>query len=128
MTDPHSHGDVTARPGIASVALFGVCPRCGARGLFRGVAQFAPACGRCGLDYAAFNVGDGPAAFLTFGVGALAAVVAAWLALSVDPPVWVYVAVLVPLVVGPTLWGLRLCKGALLAAEYKRRAAEHRAQ
>ena len=31
----------------------------------------------------------------------LAAVVAAWLALDVDPPVWVYVAVLVPLVVLP---------------------------
>lgn len=69
-------------------------------------------------------MGDGPAAFLTFGVGALAAGVAAWLALDVDPPVWVYVAVLVPLVVLPTLYGLRVSKAALLTAEYQRRAAE----
>jgi uncharacterized protein (DUF983 family) len=110
-----------------AVALGGVCPRCGAKGLFAGVAQFAPACPACGLDYTAFNVGDGPAAFLTFGVGALVCVVAAWMALAVDPPVWVYVVVLGPLTVGPTVLGLRLLKGWLLAAEYKRRAVEYRA-
>jgi uncharacterized protein (DUF983 family) len=79
------------------------------------------------MDFAGFNVGDGPAAFLTFAVGRLAAGVAAWLALSVDPPVWVYPLVLVPLVFGPTLYGLRVGKAALLAAEYQRRAGEHRA-
>ncbi|HZU65049.1 MAG TPA: DUF983 domain-containing protein [Novosphingobium sp.] len=107
-------------------ALFGLCPRCGAKGLFAGLARFAPACRRCGLDFSGFNVGDGPAAFLTFGVGALVVVVAAWLALSVDPPWWVYVLVLVPLTFGPTLWGLRLGKAALLVAEYRRKAGEGR--
>lgn len=124
LTDPQSPSAFEGQPGIFSAALFGLCPRCGAKGLFAGIAHFAPRCGRCGLDYGAFNVGDGPAAFLTFGVGALAAVVAAWLALDVDPPVWVYVAVLVPLVVLPTLYGLRVSKAALLAAEYQRRAME----
>jgi len=114
-------------PSLAGAALLGLCPRCGARGLFAGVAQFAPRCARCGLDFSGFNVGDGPAAFLTFAVGGLAAVVAAWLALSVDPPVWIYPLVLIPLVVGPTLYGLRVGKAALLAAEYRRRAGEHRA-
>nr|WP_253951038.1 DUF983 domain-containing protein [Novosphingobium sp. SG751A] len=104
--------------------MFGLCPRCGAKGLFAGIAHFAPRCEKCGLDFGSFNVGDGPAAFLTFGVGALAAGVAAWLALDVDPPVWVYVAVLVPLVVLPTLYGLRVSKAALLTAEYQRRASE----
>jgi len=94
--------------------------------MMAGVARFAPRCAVCGLDFASFNVGDGPAAFLTFFVGALAAVVAAWLALSVDPPVWVYPLVLVPIVIGPTVWGLRVGKAALLVAEFRRRAAEHR--
>ncbi|RVU07119.1 DUF983 domain-containing protein [Novosphingobium umbonatum] len=116
-----------APPALARVALLGLCPRCGAKGLFAGLAHFAPACKSCGMDFASFNVGDGPAAFLTFAVGGLAAVVAAWLALSVDPPVWVYPVVLVPLVFGPTLYGLRVGKAALLAAEYQRRAGEHRA-
>jgi hypothetical protein len=36
--------------------------------------------------------------------------------------------VLVPVVIGPTLWGLRVGKAALLIAEYRRRAAEHRSE
>ena len=57
------------QPGLAEAALFGCCPRCGNRTLFAGVAKFAPRCRQCGLDFSAFNVGDGPAAFLTLGVG-----------------------------------------------------------
>ena len=57
--------------GSFSAALFGLCPQCGARGLFDGVAQFAPKCRACGLDFSTFNVGDGPAAFLTLIIGAL---------------------------------------------------------
>ena len=124
MTDQQPKSSSAGQPELVSAALFGLCPRCGAKGLFGGVAKFAPSCHACGLDYSAFNVGDGPAAFLTFFVGGLATVVAGWLALDVDPPVWVYPLVLVPLVVGPTIYGLRVGKAALLAAEFKRRAAE----
>ena len=114
-------------PGLVRVALLGLCPACGARTLFAGAARFALRCPKCGLDFTTFNVGDGPAAFLTFFVGALVMGVAAWLALAVDPPVWVYIAVLVPLTAGATLLGLRWAKAALLAAEYRRRAGEYRA-
>ena len=114
------------QPGLVSAALFGRCPCCGAKGLFAGVAKFAPRCDQCGLDFTQFNVGDGPAAFLTFGVGALVVIVAAWLALVVDPPLWVYIVVLVPLTFGPTIWGLRVAKAALLISEYRRRAGEGR--
>lgn len=61
---------------------------------------------------------------MIFLVGGLAMVVAAWLALDVDPPVWVYPLVLVPLVIGPTMFGLRVSKAALLVSEYRRRAVE----
>ena len=128
LTDQPPTSSSAGQPELVSAALFGLCPRCGAKGLFAGVAQFAPACRACGLDFASFNVGDGPAAFLTFFVGGLATIVAAWLALDVDPPVWVYPLVLVPIVVGPTIYGLRVGKAALLAAEFKRRAAEHRSE
>ena len=114
------------QPGLVSAALFGRCPRCGAKGLFAGVAQFAPACPACGLDYTTFNVGDGPAAFLTLIIGAMVTVLAGWMALSWDPAWWVYVLVLVPLVVGPTIWGLRVAKAALLASEYRRSAGQGR--
>lgn len=124
MTDRDRTTPSQGQPGIVPAALFGLCPRCGAKGLFAGVASFAPACRSCGLDFSGFNVGDGPAAFLTFFVGALVVSVAAWLALAVDPPVWVYVVVLVPLTFLPTIWGLRVGKAALLYSEYKRRAYE----
>ena len=54
-----------------AAALRGLCPRCGDATLFAGLATFAPNCRACGLDFAAFNVGDGPAAFLIFIVGGL---------------------------------------------------------
>jgi len=112
-------------PALLAVAALGLCPRCGARGLFAGLASFAPRCARCGLDFSSFNVGDGPAAFLTLLVGALACVIAGWMALALDPPWWVYVITLGPATLALIVWGLRAGKAALLAAEYRRHAGEH---
>lgn len=112
------------QPGIPAAALFGLCPECGGRTLFDGPARFAARCRACGLDFAQFNVGDGPAAFLTMIVGALVVGLAVWLEFTVHPPFWVHILLWVPLVVGLTLWGLRVSKAALLAAEYRRKASE----
>ena len=123
---PDTQSEKSGQPGIIPAALFGLCPQCGGRTLFRGVAQFAPKCGACGLDFARFNVGDGPAAFLTMIVGTLVTVLAGWMALSFDPPVWVYVLVLVPVTLGSIIWGLRAGKAALLASEFQQHAGEGR--
>lgn len=123
MTDG-SH-DTKGQPGIASAALFGLCPRCGARTVFAGLAAFAPRCRACGLDFASFNVGDGPAAFLTLIVGALIVGLALWLQVAVDPPFWVHVILWVPITALAVVGGLRAGKSALLAAEYQRKAGEN---
>ena len=112
------------QPGIHAAALFGLCPACGQRTLFDGAARFAPRCTGCGLDYAQFNVGDGPAAFLTMIIGTLVVGLAIWLEFTWQPPFWVHIVLWVPLVAGLTLWGLRMSKAALLAAEYQRKARE----
>ncbi|MFM2300509.1 MAG: hypothetical protein RLZZ84_245 [Pseudomonadota bacterium] len=112
------------QPGIAAAALFGLCPRCGAKTLFDGAAKFADHCPACGLDYTEYNVGDGPAAFLTMVIGALVLGLALWLEFGVHPPVWVHVLIWPPLVAGLTLGGLRVSKAALLAAEIQRHARE----
>ena len=112
------------QPGIASAALFGLCPKCGSRTLFAGVARFAPRCRVCGLDFSSFNVGDGPAAFLTLIIGALVTVLAISLELAWHPPFWVHIVLWVPLTTLAVIWGLRAGKSALLAAEYKRKAGE----
>ena len=112
------------QPGLGQAALFGLCPKCGARTLFAGPARFAPSCTACGLDYSTFNVGDGPAAFLTLIIGAFDVMLAIWLFFRFAPPVWAIILFLVPVTFGLVLGGLRLSKAALLVTEYRRRAVE----
>ncbi len=104
----------------------GLCPRCGAKTLFKGVVAFADRCPACGLDFTAFNVGDGPAAFLTLILGGIVTVLAIWLDLAVGPPFWVHVLLWVPLTIGGVVGSLRVAKGVLLALEYARGAREGR--
>lgn len=118
--------DTKGQPSIASAALFGLCPRCSARTLFDGVARFAPRCGACGLDYTRFNVGDGPAAFLTLIIGAVVAGLAIWVQIAFEPPFWVHILLWVPLTSLAVVMGLRAGKAALLAIEYRRDAGEGR--
>jgi uncharacterized protein (DUF983 family) len=118
--------DTKGQPSIASAALFGLCPRCSARTLFDGVAKFAPRCADCGLDYTRFNVGDGPAAFLTLIIGAVVAGLAIWVQIAFEPPFWIHILLWVPLTSLAVVMGLRAGKAALLAIEYRRDAGEGR--
>ena len=114
------------QPGVIPAALFGLCPQCGARGLFDGVAKFAPKCRACGLDFTTFNVGDGPAAFLTLIIGALVVVLAISVELTWHPPFWVHILLWIPFTAAAVIWGLRAGKAALLAAEFQQKAGEGR--
>ncbi len=97
----------------------GLCPRCGARGLFAGWVTFAPRCSACGLDYARFNVGDGPAALLVMIVGGIVVTLAIVTELSAHPPFWVHIILWVPLTLVLVIGALRVAKGLLLAFEYR---------
>lgn len=124
-TDPVNGGEPPGAPhGFAQGALLGRCPRCAAPTLFAGWIAFAPRCRACGLDFSAFNVGDGPAAFLTLIVGAVIVALAIWLQLAAEPPFWVHVLLWVPLSAAGVILGLRLSKAALLWSEYRQRAGE----
>ena len=112
-------------PGAAAAALRGLCPRCGAPDLFDGPVRFAARCGRCGLDFSAFNVGDGPAAFLILIVGAILVVGAIALELAASPAYWVHL-VWVPVGIALTLGGLRVAKALLAYQEFRHRAREGR--
>jgi uncharacterized protein (DUF983 family) len=111
-------------PETARAAIGGLCPRCGAVGLFSGMVKFAPNCGNCALDFTQFNVGDGPAAFLILIVGAMISILAITVQLKFEPPFWVHIVIFVPLTAALVIWLLRIAKGALLALEYKNRARE----
>ena len=114
------------QPPVWRAALFGLCPECGASTLFDGPVKFRAKCDSCGLDYSRYNVGDGPAAFLTLIVGALLIALALTLDSVVRPPLWVHVILWVPLNAAAIVYGLRIGKGALLASEHQRQAAEGR--
>jgi uncharacterized protein (DUF983 family) len=118
--------DFASAPSPLAAAVRGLCPRCGARTLFKGVASFEVRCRACGLDYSAFNVGDGPAAFLILLVGALITTLAIMLELGASPPFWVHVVLWVPIAAAAVLVSLRLAKGLLLALEYRQSAREGR--
>jgi uncharacterized protein (DUF983 family) len=94
--------------------------------LFAGLVRFAPHCRMCGLDFASFNVGDGPAAFLIFIVGGIVTGLAIAVELKLSPPWWVHGLLWLPLTAVLTIGLLRLGKGLLLALEYRHRAAEGR--
>lgn len=107
-------------------AARGCCPRCGRGRLYAGWLRLNDRCPACGLDIAAFNVGDGPAAFLIMIIGAVVVGLALWVELSFEPPWWVHVLLWTPLIIVATLLALRVAKGILLALEFKHQAAEAR--
>ena len=113
-------------PPVLDVSLRGLCPRCGAPTMFQTFLRFAPRCRACGLDFSAFNVGDGPAAFLTLIVGTIVTILAIVLELAADPPAWVHVILWVPLTLALVVGSLRLAKAALLALEFRNQAREGR--
>jgi len=113
-------------PTIVQAGMKGLCPRCGEPSLYAGLLRFRDRCGRCGLDFTRFNVGDGPAAFLTLILGALVVGLAIWLQVKVEPPWWVHVLLWVPLMTVATILSLRVAKAMLLWAEFRNAAHEGR--
>lgn len=113
-----------ATPTPVQVALKGLCPRCGAPNLYAGWTKFADRCSNCGLDLTDFNVGDGPAAFLTLIIGAVVVIGAVTLTLTLAPPLWVHMLIWTPITAIGVIGSLRVSKAALLSLEYRNKARE----
>ena len=124
--DPSEPDTEKGQPGIAQAALFGLCPRCGEKTLFAGVARFECRCRACALDFTRFDVGDGPAAFLILVIRGLVAALAIGVQLAADPPYWLQALIWVPVTTLLVLGGLRVAKAGLLALEFRHRAGEGR--
>jgi uncharacterized protein (DUF983 family) len=106
--------------------LIGLCPRCGQGPLFDFYIKLKPLCPSCGLDYAMFDAGDGPAVFGIMIVGAIVAALALYVEFTFSPPYWVHAALWLPLIVILSLLFLRLSKSTLLVLQYKHKAGEGR--
>lgn len=106
-------------------AIAGHCPKCQSKTLFAGWVKFADRCRACGLDFASFNVGDGPAAFLILIIGAILVAAALITDGEFSPPLWVHL-IWIPIGIALTVLGLRVAKALLLTQEYLHRAREGR--
>ncbi len=112
------------QPDVLPAALFGLCPNCGQKTLFANVTKFSDKCRSCGLDYSQYNVGDGPAAFLTMIIGAIVLGLALAVEANFHPPLWVHILLWVPLTIVAVVGSLRVSKGILLILEHRNQARE----
>ena len=112
--------------GPFAAGLLGRCPRCGKGPLFSGFLTPASHCSACGLDYSFIDSGDGPAVFVSLIGGLLALGAALWAEIVYEPPVWVQMAIFLPLAIIVCLGLLRPFKGALIALQYRHKAEEGR--
>ncbi len=116
--------NIKGQPDVLPAALFGLCPQCGQKTLFANLIKFSDSCRACGLDFSRYNVGDGPAAFLTMIIGAIILGLALAVEANFHPPLWVHIMLWVPLTVGAVVGSLRVTKGILLILEHRNQARE----
>ena len=94
--------------------------------MFDGYLSVAESCTSCGLDYAMFDAGDGPAVFVILIVGGIVCAGALYVEFTFHPPYWVHAVLWIPAVAILTFGLLRLAKSLLLVLQYKHKAGEGR--
>ena len=82
----------------------------------------AGSCDFCGMDFAGHDAADGPAVFIMMFVGFIVAGLALWLELAFEPPVWVHLALWIPVILILSLGALRPLKGLFIGVQYKFRS------
>ena len=117
---------LTGRSGAAPfiAGALGRCPNCGDGPLFEGFLKVAPRCSRCGFELAQADSGDGPAVFVIFIAGFIAAFGVLFTEVALRPPIWVEIAIWLPVAAGLCLVLLRPIKGLMIAAQFANRASE----
>jgi uncharacterized protein (DUF983 family) len=95
------------------------CPRCGRGALYRGLLTVAPRCAACGLDLAAHDSGDGPAAFAILLLGLIVVGLALIVEIRFEPPLWVHALLWTPLILVGAIAILRPLKATMVALHYK---------
>ena len=108
--------------------LAGSCPRCGEGRLFNGFITLAERCERCDLDYGFADSGDGPAVFVTLLGGFVLLVLALFVQMTFQPPVWLLMAIFFPVTLVVSVGMLRPLKGLLIALQFHHQAEEGRLQ
>ena len=109
-------------PSPYATGLAGRCPRCGGGKLFDGFLELAPNCEACGLDYGFADSGDGPAVIVTLLAGFIVVGAALVVEVKYEPPMWLHLAIFLPLTLVVCLGMLRPLKGILVSLQYRNKA------
>ncbi len=111
-----------AAPFIAGA--LGRCPNCGEGPLFIGFLKVAPSCSKCGFDLAKSDTGDGPAVFVIFIAGFIAAFGLLFTEVAYRPPLWLEAVIWLPVAALLCFALLRPLKGLMIAAQFANRASQ----
>jgi len=108
------------QPGITQAALFGLCPRCGAKGLWAGPARFDESCGTCGQELAAHEPSGRLLYLAVLPVTVLLILAALKLDDALRPPLWLHALLWPPVVALAVIGALRFAKTAALIARIRK--------
>jgi uncharacterized protein (DUF983 family) len=111
-----------AAPFVAGV--LGRCPNCGVGPLFGGFLKVAPLCSNCGFDLAKSDSGDGPAVFVIFIAGFVAAFGLLFTEIAYRAPLWLEGLIWLPVAAALSVGLLRPLKGLMIAAQFANRASQ----
>lgn len=104
----------------------GRCPRCGEGHLFEGFLKLRPKCEVCDLDYSFADPADGPAFFVMMFACVPVVILALWLEVKYQAPLWVHLVTTLPFGILTCIPPLRPLKGWLVASQYYFKAEEGR--
>ena len=110
---------IYAQPTPARVGFSACCPRCGEGRLFSGVLAPAKSCSNCRLDFGFIDSADGPAVFVILIIGFVVTGLAMMVEINFSPPLWIHMLIWAPLIIGLSIWALRICKGFMVALQYQ---------
>ena len=104
----------------------GRCPRCGQGHLFEGFLTLRKGCEVCGLDYSFADPADGPAFFVMMFTCIPCVILALWLELKYNAPIWVHLVTTLPFLLATCILPLRPLKGWLVSSQFFYKAEEGR--
>ncbi|MDA9492373.1 DUF983 domain-containing protein [Bradyrhizobium sp. CCBAU 11361] len=99
----------------------GCCPRCGEGKLFRAFLKVDDRCSVCGLDFTPHRADDLPAYLVIAIVGHIVVPAALLIETDYSPPVWLQLAIYLPLTALMSLALLQPVKGAVVGLQWSLR-------
>ncbi|QPF82239.1 DUF983 domain-containing protein [Bradyrhizobium genosp. L] len=98
--------------------FFGRCPRCGQGRLFRAFLKCDGRCPVCDLDFSPHRADDLPAYLVIVIVGHIVVPTALIVETDYSPPVWLQLAIYLPLTLVASLALLQPVKGAVIGLQW----------